>query len=277
MLVINDRWTFFKILPDAIIDSLDDVEDQKSRFSKTGGGTGKKLPKYYGPGAENAAQGGLGVATRPQLKTLKHQQSFTSGNDSKMIAQMAKDHYPLVVSSLALFIVCRSLFYVYFGVGSFVPNFLPLDLSNGVYWLMHSNAAISPLIHFAFDPELREEVGTMIGIRRNPQRTPVVQPEVVLPSIVSPSTTKPKVGTIKNSINNMSKESTFSNWSHFSANNENDNDETRPSVIEVPQPPQCFTTNEKLGEMTSVDVNKNPQILDVHKLSLENANGVVLK
>lgn len=66
---------------------------------------------------------------------------------------------------------------------------------------MHSNAALSPLIHLAFDPELREEVGKMFGCHGNPQRSSAVQPEV---AVVSPNPIKIK------SIKDLSQDSSNS-------------------------------------------------------------------
>lgn len=156
------------------------------------------------------------------------------------------------------------LYFWFVQVGSFVPNFLPLDLSNGVYWLMHSNAAISPLIHFAFDPELREEVCRMLKFRISPQRTPIVQPKKVTlsPLHVPPSSIQMS----------CRKDSTTSNLSHFSTLEQPVQPKEQLVSIGSKLTTPIQTENEISGRLTNVDINKKPQIrvLDVNKLPMEN-------
>jgi hypothetical protein len=287
----------FKILPAPIIGSVEvpDLKEQKENKTKKkvgwslrnlfcGGGDGEngeqnsKQPKFFGPGAEDEEKN----KKRPKLKDMKHKQSIDLKHfrrtDPKMIAQMAKDHYPLVVSSLVLFIVCRSLFYIYFGVriisnqfklidfshhflqvGSFVPNFFPLDLSNGVYWLMHSNAAISPIIHLAFDPELRVEIRNMLGFRRNPQASSIIEPEIVSPSFrVTVPPTITRIESIKNSVNNMSKESIPSNLSHS-----------------VEASTKSILKNTETRQFTTVDVDLNNKSKILDRLPIDDKYNVV--
>ena len=50
-------------------------------------------------------------------------------------------------------------------VGAFNPDFFPPDLSNGVYWIMHSNAAISPILHILFDRQLRTGIKQLLCVK----------------------------------------------------------------------------------------------------------------
>jgi len=40
-------------------------------------------------------------------------------------------------------------------VGAFFPRVFPPDLTDGVYWLIHSNAAFCPVIHVVLDSHVR--------------------------------------------------------------------------------------------------------------------------
>ncbi|CAG7832008.1 unnamed protein product [Allacma fusca] len=90
--------------------------------------------------------------------------------------EIATEHLPLILCMLTAFLMTRCLFYVYFGAGAFIPHFFPPDLSNGVYWMMHSNAALSPVLHFLLDSQLRH------GIRKFlcTSRTVVHSNEIIL-------------------------------------------------------------------------------------------------
>jgi len=69
------------------------------------------------------------------------------------------------------------MLWICYQVGSFIHNFFPPDLSNGVYWLMHSEAALSPVVHFCFDSELRHGILRILGLR-TARNSPLVQPVV---------------------------------------------------------------------------------------------------
>lgn len=118
------------------------MENQKSKFNMLDENPSKskesrvKTPKFFGPGAAAEGEKVIGntgdkinpkTKKRPELKLQKQGSITNSATDPKVISQMAKDHYPLVVSSLVLFIICRSLFYVYFGV-SHKTSFYPIRI-----------------------------------------------------------------------------------------------------------------------------------------------------
>lgn len=129
-------------------------------------------------------------SSSPFQKEHSSRLTISTFHRTKALQDSVKKHFPLVATSLILFVISRSLFYTYFGVctfynllyfyfflqqllfyifvstfqiGSVVPTLFPPDLSHSVYWVMHSYAVLAPIVHLMLDKDLRSSVSRFIN------------------------------------------------------------------------------------------------------------------